>query len=295
MRKFLLILALTLASQLLGAQTLPFLYSPTDARSAAMGGAGVALEADAWAVDNNLAAAVLSSQHFALGAAYQRWAPTPSADNRISLDGWYSRNRWAIGLSAKAMLAPEITQTSATGAPLEPFSPTDWTVALGGAWSPAPGFAISATGRFISSALDAGTHGMSGCADVAIVYAFKGFELGLSVNNLGGRIRYGDKDYALPAQLRAGFSYTHPIFTLTAEADYLFENILMACAGVEIHPVSAIALRAGYHYGPADRGVPSFGSCGLHLGIAGLGIDAFYLFGSPALGNSFGVGMSYSF
>lgn len=295
MRRVLLILTLALLPHLLGAQVLPLLYSPTDARSAALGGSGVALAADASALDNNLSATVLSPNHFAIGAAYQYWAPKPAADHRLSLGGWWRRGRWAIGLSAKGMLAPQIAQTSDSGAPLDSFSPYDLSVALGGAWSPAPGFSLSAAARLISSVLDAATRGTTVCADLGLSYVSHAFQAGVSVANLGGRIRYGNADYALPALLRAGASYTHPVFSLTAEADYLFGSALMACAGAEVRPVPLLALRAGYHYGAADKGLPSFGSCGIGLNLQGFVLNAAYLFGSPTLGGSLSIGMGYSF
>lgn len=297
MKKIVLIIVLAAAPLLLGAQNLPFLFVPTDARSAALGGAGVALEADAWAMDNNLSAAALSSRHFAIGAGYQALAPKITADNSFSLDGWYRRNRWAVGLSAKTMLN-QYDEYFFTGAPQHSFSPYDLSVALGAAWCPLTGFAISATARLVNSALAPDANGTSVCADLAMTYAVKGLQVGLSVNNLGSRIRYGNAFYALPALVKAGLSYSHPIFTLTAEADYLFEGCFMACAGVEVRPVSVLSLRAGYHYGP-DRGIgiPSFGSCGIHLGFAGLGIDVSYWFGgeNTTLRGTVCAGLSYSF
>ena len=302
MKKIILILALATAMQWLGAQTLPFLYIPTDARSAALGGAGVAMDADAWAMDNNLSAAALSNRHFAIGAGYQHWAPAMTADDSFSLDGWYRRNRWAIGLSAKTMLI-NYEKFLDTGASMGSSGSSDLSVALGAAWCPVTGFAFSATARFVNSTLSESIYGRAFCADLAMTYAVKGFQLGLSVNNLGSRLQYQIKpsyatSYALPAMVRAGLSYSHPIFTVTAEADYLFEGCFMACAGVEVTPVSFLSLRAGYHYGPErGKGIPSFGSCGLHLGIAGLGIDVSYWFGNEntSLRGTICAGLSYSF
>ena len=295
MRRVLLILTIVLAPQLLGAQVLPILFSPADARSASLGGAGVALNADAWATDNNLAAAALSDKNFAAGVAYGRWAPKLSADNRFSLGSWYRSNRLAFGLSVKGVIAPEITGMSATGEPLTPFSPTDFSAALGAGWCLAPGFAVSADARFVHPVLAPDTRRMTVCGDVAISYASKSFRAGLSANNLGGHISYGDSDYALPTLIKAGLSYTHPVFMLTAEADYLFRSGLMASVGAEVRPVSLLALRAGFHYGAADKGLPSFGSCGIGLDLHGFSLNAAYLFGSPALGNSLSVGLAYSF
>ena len=231
MRRVLLILTIVLAPQLLEAQVLPILYSPSDARSAALGGAGVALDADAWSIDNNLAAAALSNRNFALGVAYERWAPKLTADNRFSLGSWYRKNRLAFGLSFKGVIAPEITGTSATGAPLTPFSPTDLSAALGAGWCFAPGVAVSANARFVHSTLDPNTRGTTVCGDVAISYASKSIQAGLSVNNLGGHIRYGNTDYALPGLVKAGLSYTHPIFTLTAEAHIISPLALQCVVG----------------------------------------------------------------
>ena len=306
MKRLLLILVLAAAPLLLGAQTLPFLYIPTDARSAALGGAGVAMEADAWAMDNNLSAAALSNRHFAIGAGYQHWAPAMTANNSFSLDGWYRRNRWAVGLSAKTMFI-DYDKFLATGAPGGSYTTNDLSVALGAAWCPVTGFALSATARFVNSRLYETIHGMAFCADLSMTYAIKGFQVGLSVNNLGSRLQYQNEasyaspsysSYALPALVRVGLSYSHPIFTLTAEADYLFEGCFMACAGVEVRPVSVLSLRAGYHYGPDQGiGIPSFGSCGIHLGFAGLGIDVSYWFGNEntSLRGTVCAGLSYSF
>lgn len=306
MKRVLLILVLVAAPLLLGAQTLPFLYMPTDARSAALGGAGVAMDADAWAMDNNLSAAALSNRHFAIGAGYQHLWPKMGGTNSFSLDGWYRRNRWAFGLSAKTMLI-EYEGVLDTSAQMGSFTYNDLSVALGAAWCPVTGFALSATARFVNSALAPALRGMAVCADLAMTFTIQGFQVGLSVNNLGSRLQYRSEanyaspsytSYALPALVRAGLSYSHPIFTLTAEADYLFEGCFMACAGVEVRPVSVLSLRAGYHYGPDQGiGIPSFASCGIHLGFAGLGIDISYWFGNEntSLRGTVCAGLSYSF
>lgn len=295
MRKTVLLLLALAASQLLRAQALPLLYTPTDPRSAALGGAGVALEADAWAEDVNLAAAALSPKAFALGAAYTRWAPRPAADNRFSAGGWYRHERWALGFTAKGAYAPAYDRVSAQGKPLTPFQPRDLSVSLGVAWSVAPGFALSADARLVSSVLDEGVTGTAVCASVGMAYASEHFQAGLSASHLGGQIQYGTTTADLPLLIRGGGAYVHRLFTVTLEADYLAKAGLMACAGAEFRPVQFVALRAGYHYGPADRGLPSFASCGLGLSFEGLAIDLSVLFASPTLAGSLCAGLSYAF
>ena len=302
MKKFLLILLPLVLPLALGAQTLPFLYNPTDARSMALGGAGVALEADAWAADANLAAAALSAKTFTVGLAYDRWAPQLLPDNRLSMGGWYRTGSLAFGLSGKGSFAPQAEGVGPAGQPLESFSPRDLSLALGVAWTPVPGLAFSATARIVSSALDANTTGTAFCADLALQYASGPVRAGISAANLGAPIRYGEKSYTLPAIVRGGAAYTNPWVDATLETAYLAQAGLTATVGVEGRPLaqagaqgSWLALRAAYHYGPADRGLPSFGSCGIGLSFSGLAIDLAVLFASPVLGGSLCAGLSYAF
>lgn len=295
MRKTVFLLLALTASQLLGAQALPLLYTPTDPRSAALGGAGVALDADAWAEDVNLAAAALAPQTFAIGAAYTRWAPKPAADNRFSAGGWYRHNSWAVGFTAKGAYAPAYNRVSPQGETKTPFQPRDLGVSAGLAWSPLPGFALSVDARLVSSVLDEGVSGNTFCATVGLAYNSRHFQAGLTAGNLGGKLMYGNSSASLPLLIRGGGAYVHDFFTVTAEVDYLDQAGVMACAGAEFRPTGFIALRAGYHYGPADRGMPSFGSCGIGLAFEGLAIDVSVLFASPTLGGSLCAGLYYAF
>lgn len=284
-----------LAAQGLSAQTMPLLYAPADARSASLGGTGVALEADAWAMENNFAQAVISTRHFSIGAAYDRWAPQPAADNRFAAGGWYSYNRFAFGLSAKSSFAPAYEAVSPGGATLDPFQPSDLSAALGLAWSPLPGFSLSAAARLVSSSLALEARATGVCADLGLAYSSTLFRVGLSVANLGGRLRFGSTEAPLPTRIRGGGTLLLNCLSFTVEADYLSGAGLMAGTGIEFRPVPILALRAGYHYGPADKGVPSFGSCGLGLLYKGLGLDVAFLFASPTIGGSLCAGLSYSF
>ena len=298
----LLITAMLVLSLAASAQTLPLLYNPTDARSMAMGGAGVALRADAWAADANLAASALSEQTMAVGFAYGYWAPNLLPDHRLSMGGWYRSGAFAFGLSAKGSFAPEAIQAGPNGEPLSSISNYDASLALGAAWKPVPGIAFSATARMVSSVLSEQVKGMSFCADIALQYAEGPIRAGFSAANLSAPIRYGENTYPMPALVRGGVTYTNPWVDGTAELCYLAQAGLMATVGVEGRPLeqagaprSWLALRAAYHYGPADRGLPSFGSAGIGLYFSGVEINLAVLFASPALGGTLSAGLSYSF
>ena len=304
MKKLLsLILALPLLAPALRAQALPLLYNPTDARSLALGGTGIAWRDGAASVDQNLSAAALSARSFAAGLSYAHWAPSIGADSRFSMGSWYRSGTVAFGLSAKGSFARPATLYGAAGEPGEEFAPYDLAVALGAAWKAAPGLAVSANARVVSSSLGEQATGTSVCADLAAQYASGPFRAGLGLSNLGAAIRYGSSSYPLPLLARGGFTYNNPWVDATLELDYLARAGLMAGIGVEARPLekpgqagaSWLALRAGYHYGPADKGLPSFGSVGIGLEFSGLAIDFAYLFAHPALGGSLSAGLSYSF
>ncbi len=301
--RYTLILTLVLSLPFgLRAQTLPLLYNPTDARTMALGGAGVALEADAWAVDANMAAAALSAKDFAGGVAYSYWAPGLLPDNRFSAGGWFRTGAFAVGVSGKGNFSQLTELYGPAGEPAGSFSPRDLSVALGGAWMPVPGVAFSATARFISSVLGEQVQGTAFCADLAIHYAFGPIRAGFSASNLSGPIFYGNTSYPLPARIRGGATYSNLWIDATLEAEYLAQAGMMATLGVEGRPLeqagqprSWLALRAAFHYGPADKGLPSFGSAGIGLNFSGLEIDFGVLFGSPVLGGSLCAGLSYGF
>ena len=295
----LLLLLLALGAR---AQTLPLLYNPTDPRSMAMGGAGVALDANAWAADANLAAAALSTQTFAAGVAYDYWAPTPLPDQRVAMGGWYRSGALAFGLSGRGSYARPTEGAGPAGEPLAGFAPYDLALALGAAWMAVPGLAFSASARIVSSALAENLTGTAFCADIALQYASGPVRAGIAAANLGGNIRFGEVATPLPALVRGGVTYTSLWADVTGEVTYLAQAGLMATAGVEARPLeqagqprSWLALRAAYHYGPADRGLPAFGSAGIGLYFSGLTIDLAVLFGSPTLGSSLSAGLSYSF
>jgi len=295
MKKLLLASVLSVLSVSLSAQSLPLLFNPGDPHTAALGGASVALEADAWALEHNFAAAALSDDLFAVGAAYGYWSPKTGADNRFSTGGWYSTGTLAFGLSAKGSFSRPYQVTTAYGEQKERFNPCDYALAIGVAWSPVSGLAFSATARMVSSSLSEDFAGVAFCTDLSAMYSSGPFSAGLSAFNLGGKIQYGDHAYALPTLLKGGLRYALMDFEATAELDYLAGAGVMGGLGVEYWPASVFALRGGWHFGAADKGLPSFASLGLGLLLEGFGMDVSVLLASPTLAGSVNLGLSYRF
>ena len=295
MRRLLLASVLSFLGITLSAQSLPLLFNPGDPHAAALGGASVALEADAWALEHNFAAAALNPDQFAIGAAYGRWAPKPDADNRFSAGGWYRAGQLAFGLSAKGSFARPYQAVTPEGELKGRFSPSDYALAFGTAWSPVPGFALSATARMVSSALREEVAAAAFCADLSAMYQTGPLSIGLSAFNLGGKIQYGDNAYALPTLFKGGLRYALETFEATGEVDYLAGAGVMGGLGVEYWPFSVLVLRGGYHFGAANKGLPSFASLGAGLFLEGFGLDFSVLLASPTLTGSLNIGISYRF
>ena len=83
--------------------------------------------------------------------------------------------------------------------------------------------------------------------------------------------------------------------TLVLEADYLFNGGMMAGLGAEYCIADIAFLRAGYHYGDPANALASYASLGLGEVFSGFSIDLAFLTASETLGNTFMMGLGYSF
>ena len=292
---FLLLAVLALSAR---AQSLPSLYTPLDTRSMALGGAGAALDAGAMASSTNFAATALDNRNLCIGFVYGQWAPVPEPDHLGGIGGWYRDGRVSFGLAATGAFHPAIEMTDISGRPLgNNYSPVDITLAASGAFLVVPGLGLSATARLISSSLEENASGTAFSFDLDASLAFGGFQGDVGVANLGSPIRYsqdGNGD-ALPSLARAALAWNGRFLSITAQADYLFRYSLSAGAGLECRPLEWLSLRAGYHYGAVDWGIPSYAAAGLGLHFLGLSLDFAAAFASAELGGSFNAGLSYSF
>jgi hypothetical protein len=136
-------------------------------------------------------------------------------------------------------------------------------------------------------------------ADVAVYFKNHGISAGLSVNNIGSKVKYSNTSYSQPllAKLGAGYdlSLGSSALAFAAEADVIFAGGVMAGLGCEYSFKEMIYARAGYHYGNSASVIPSYASAGLGFKIFGAQLNFAYLFGSALLSNSMNVSLGYSF
>lgn len=115
-----------------------------------------------------------------------------------------------------------------------------------------------------------GQTGTGFCADAGLLYEpWRKVRVGLSLQNLGPNMRYGDGGYALPMAARFGASCEHQLFRLLFDAGLPLVGTPDFHVGGEYRLKNVLALRAGYRLGPQD-----WDELSLLTGVtAGLGVN----------------------
>lgn len=295
MKRFLLILTTAIAPLYLHAQSVASLNINPDPVAASLANTGIARQADANAMNNNFAAAALSTKTMAVAASYGIWQPKATKTNVISAAGFYRIQRFAFGVQFKHFAFPTYSIVSMDGRYRGEFGPKDMAVALGVSYRLAESLSLGANLRFVSSSLTEDAKASAFGADIALKYERNGWQAGFSVCNLGTPVTYGGDRYTQPAMVRGGGAFSTGSFTASIEVDYLFSGALMAGLGVEYTIVDIVSLRGGFHYGDAAKAVPTYASLGMGVKFADVHIDAAFLTASQTLGNTLMVGLGYSF
>jgi hypothetical protein len=206
----------------------PFLIISPDARSAAMGDAGVATSPDANSAYWNAAKLVFIDKKYGGSLSYTPWLGKIVNDMSISyLTGFYKLNReQVVALGIKYFDLGEINFRNNINDPLGDFNPREFS--FDGTYSRmlTEEFSIGVTAKFIHSnltgAFSAGgvdaKPGSSVAADIGLFYnkqiknsardAYLAF--GASISNIGAKISYtnADNEDFLPTNLRLGTAYT---------------------------------------------------------------------------------------
>ena len=285
-----------LAAVAASAQSMPSLLIPGDPVSASVAGSGIAREATAFAVNDNASAMSLSSGTFAASASYGMWAPE-AADSRLVNAGAYCRlgARAALGFSGSYIIDRQMNITGSDGIVTGTFSPKDIVARVGFSYLITDCLSAGVTAKMIYSSIGPDISGTAFGGDISVMYRQGALSAAAAVCNLGTAINYGGASWSMPAYAKAGAAYSVIGLTLSAEADYLFEGAFAAALGAEYGIADIAFLRAGYHYGARDKGLPSFASVGLGVKYAGVELNAACLLASRTLANSLLLGLGYRF
>lgn len=295
-KTILTLLSLATATSALSAQALSSLLVPYGAESLALAGSTLASPAVSFAAMENASAMSLSTNRFSVGAAYNLWGPK-SIGSSVADAGIAFKlgDKFALGFGGRLYSSKELAVTNLNGATISTFTPKDIVGNLALSYRVLDGLSVGVAGRFISSSIGPDLSGTAFGADVSVSYARGSLGVSAALCNLGTAISYGGTSYSMPMLARVGAVYEWAGLKVSGEADYLFDGAFAASAGAEYGIADIAFLRAGYHYGSSDKGLPSFASAGLGLKYAGVEFNAAYLFASETLGGTITFGLGYSF
>jgi hypothetical protein len=205
----------------------PFLRIVADARSGALGDAGIAISPDANALQFNDSKLVFAEQDLGISATYTPWLRSLGLNDvyMAYLTGYYKPNDvQAIGLGLRYFSLGEINFTDINGEPLGNGRPNEFEVKLSYARKLSDKFSAAIGGKFIFSNLASGQTvngqdiqvGTAGAADISFTYETpvklnnisSVLRLGGAITNLGSKITYtnavnNERDF-IPTNLGIG-------------------------------------------------------------------------------------------
>jgi len=213
--------------------TVPFLLIAPDARSGALGDAGVSSSPDVFSQHWNPAKYPFSTNNMGFSVSYNPWLK--KLVNDISLMyitgyGKFNENQVISG-SILYFTLGQITFTNEYGNTIGDFKPNEFAIDLAYSRLLSEEFSAGVTGRFINSNLTQGQNvgttatkpGRSVAADVAVYYQKKikinkqkdaTIAAGLNISNIGAKMSYTEsktkRDF-IPTNLRFGPSITFDI------------------------------------------------------------------------------------
>ncbi len=207
----------------------PFLLIMPQARSGAMGNAGVAIDADANASSINAAAiAFLPVKTWGASVTYSPWLKSLVPDMSLSyLSGYYRVNeRNTIGASLRYFSIGTVQFTDLNSQNIGIYNPNELAFDFSYARSFGPDFSLGGSVRYIHSDLFSGQSvggaqveaGKALAVDISGFYKREGYFLsepviwsaGINLTNIGTKIAYSASNvsYFLPANFRIGGAAT---------------------------------------------------------------------------------------
>lgn len=206
----------------------PFLRIVADARSGALGDAGIAISPDANAMHFNASKLVFAEQDLGISATYTPWLRSLGLNDvyLAYLTGYRKLDDMqALGFGLRYFSLGSIQFTDVNGEALTTGRPNEFEVAAAYSRKLTEKFSASVTAKFIYSNLAAGQQvegetiepGIAGGADIAFSFrtpikmtnAESNLTLGLALTNIGSKITYTrslDRDF-LPANIGLGAAW----------------------------------------------------------------------------------------
>ena len=305
MKKF-FVLIITIVPLITFAQSVSFVNTPSDARSAAMGNATYALSGVAFVTHHNSASVFFSEYENSAGISYMSWQPDVAGCSQINIGAHFRTLKYlGMALGYKHNILPETQLYDENGNPLGNFTPKENAIDIGFAFRVSERFSISTDLRYIRSIMSTKNEGSAVAFNLNTMYSANNLNLAFGISNIGSKIDYGYNKYDLPATVKAGAVYSHisekQRFTFSGEVDYLVSPSdyrgLIGGVGIEYMFNNTLAIRGGYHVSDKSKTGPSYASLGAGVNVNILSFNAAYwLAGSDNPANkSFLISLSINF
>ena len=209
--------------------SVPFLNFTPDARSGALGDAGVALgDADATAIFWNPAKLVFAKQDKGAVVSYTPWLRDLIGDMYYTNLSGYSKvgKNSVIGASLLYFDLGTVDFTTAQGVAAGTFNSREYAATVSFGQRLSENLSLAVNLKYLNSNLAAGSSvqglkpGATAAADIGIYYQNEsrdlstgqglGWAFGGMISNLGGRLNYGGLErYFIPTNLRVGTAITY--------------------------------------------------------------------------------------
>jgi len=205
--------------------SIPFLRINPDARSGALGDAGLATSTDPNSMHFNASKLAFSNQPVAVSATYTPWLRAIGLNDvyLAYLTGYYKIDKLqTVGMGLRFFSMGEINFTNTEGESLGNGKPQEFEINAAYARKLTDKFAVAIGGKYIYSNLAAGQSlngidikaGKVGAADISMTYktplqlgtTSSNLSVGLALTNMGTKISYtnsADKDF-IPANIGLG-------------------------------------------------------------------------------------------
>ncbi|MDR1273667.1 MAG: PorV/PorQ family protein [Odoribacteraceae bacterium] len=264
----------------------PFLTIPVDARSSGMGGTGVALARGSFIAFHNPAALPFATGRGGAGDSHTPWLPAWLPGAFLNAAGGYYRldERHGVAAGFRYFSLPGGPGRDDRATPSRALHPAEWAAEAAYARRLSANAGASLAARYTRSDMGERAAGAA-TFDAKLFYraafhplAGATWAAGLGLNNVGGKIKYAGKAYALPAWVTLGgalslpFSPRHELHGAVDLAYHFLpagEPLLETAIGAEYLFLSRGSLRAGYHAGNGgkEKNRATLG-CGLHVAPA---------------------------
>ncbi|RQO30718.1 hypothetical protein DBR32_08285 [Taibaiella sp. KBW10] len=310
----------------------PFLTIAPDARSGAMGDAGVALSPDANSQHYNVAKLAMSEDNGGIGLTYSPWLKDIVPDVAlIYASGFYkfgAKKDQAISASLRYFNLGEINYRSENNTDNGIGKPYELAFDVGYSRKLSENLSLGANLRYINSNIAPGSSGSGAgyapastfAADLGMFYTKtkmiteetgSTFNFGAIVRNVGGRVTYSQavRDF-LPAQLAVGVAYTYKIDKFNKITGTIDLTKLLVPAAKRVITGGDTTYQAPREdYTVVSGLLNSFqrapGMYGTTIGVGGeywyqdqFAVRAGYFYEAPKLGNrqffAAGIGVRYS-